>query len=130
MDGTRRTVARTIAGPLVLAAWALSTLSAAAQTVPQMVQRKLADNVYMMEHPTGSSNSTFIVTDEGVFVWDADIRTGDQVMAAIELADDVAFDPVAFGEFLAAQPDLGSKWAPTFVRIVSEFPMTQTNKIL
>jgi glyoxylase-like metal-dependent hydrolase (beta-lactamase superfamily II) len=53
-----------------------------------MVQRKLADNVYMMEHPTGSSNSTFIVTDEGVFVWDADIRTGDQVMAAIRRTTD------------------------------------------
>ena len=42
----------------------------------------------MMEHPTGSSNSTFVVTDEGVFVWDSDIRTGDQVMAAIRRTTD------------------------------------------
>ena len=88
MNSTGRTIARTVAGPLVLATLALSTIPATAQTVPQMVQRKLADNVYMMEHPTGSSNSTFIVTDEGVFVWDADIRTGDQVMAAIRRTTD------------------------------------------
>ena len=82
------TSARTIAGSIAIAALALSTMSAIGQTVPQMVQKKLADNVYMMEHPTGSSNSTFIVTDEGVFVWDADIRTGDQVMAAIRRTTD------------------------------------------
>ncbi len=29
-----------------------------------------------------------------------------------------AFDPDAFAAFLAAQPDLGTKWAPRFVRVV------------
>ena len=37
---------------------------------------------------------------------------------------------MAFAAFLSQQADLGSKWAPSFVRIVTEFPMTQTNKIL
>ncbi len=59
-----------------------------------------------------------------------DAEIGDRVMAALQLTEDGAFDPVAFASFLGDQPDLGSKWAPTFVRIVENFPMTQTNKIL
>ena len=59
-----------------------------------------------------------------------DTTVGDRVMAAIQLADGHPFDPVAFATFLAEQPDLGTKWAPSYIRIVDEFPMTQTNKIL
>ncbi len=59
-----------------------------------------------------------------------DAEIGDRVMCALQLNDGVPFDPVAFATFLGAQPDLGSKWAPTFVRIMRDFPMTQTNKIL
>ena len=59
-----------------------------------------------------------------------DAEIGDRVMCALQLSDGVAFDPVAFATFLSEQPDLGSKWSPTFVRIVDDFPMTQTNKIL
>ncbi|MEO6126529.1 MAG: acyl-CoA synthetase, partial [Ilumatobacteraceae bacterium] len=59
-----------------------------------------------------------------------DETVGDQVMAAIQLDESTRFDPVAFAEFLVDQPDLGSKWAPRYVRIVDHFPMTQTNKIL
>ncbi|MEU1297271.1 AMP-binding protein [Streptomyces sp. NPDC005840] len=51
--------------------------------------------------------------------------TGDQVMAA--LAGD--FAPDAFAAFLAAQPDLGTKMAPRFVRVVPRMPVTATNKI-
>ena len=58
-----------------------------------------------------------------------DAGVGDQVMAAIQLRDNGSFDPVAFEEFLRAQPDLGTKWAPKFVRLIDEFPMTLTNKI-
>jgi fatty-acyl-CoA synthase len=58
-----------------------------------------------------------------------DPRTGDQVMAALELRPGLTFDPAAFGEFLAAQADLGTKWAPRFVRLVSEMPLTATNKV-
>jgi fatty-acyl-CoA synthase len=53
----------------------------------------------------------------------------DQVMVALELDDPAAFDPAAFAEFLAAQADLGTKWAPRFVRIVERLPVTGTDKI-
>jgi acyl-CoA synthetase (AMP-forming)/AMP-acid ligase II len=58
-----------------------------------------------------------------------DVRTGDQVMAALELAPGVEFDPKAFAEFLAAQPDLGTKWAPRYVRVVGQMPLTANNKV-
>ncbi|MFZ6003396.1 MAG: AMP-binding protein [Actinomycetota bacterium] len=58
-----------------------------------------------------------------------DPRTADQVMASIELDEGVAFDPDAFARFLAEQPDLGTKWAPRFVRIVDALPLTATRKI-
>ncbi|WP_079075840.1 long-chain-fatty-acid--CoA ligase [Streptomyces griseorubiginosus] len=51
--------------------------------------------------------------------------TGDQVMATIA----GTFDPVAFAAFLAAQPDLGTKMAPRYVRVVDHMPVTATNKI-
>jgi fatty-acyl-CoA synthase len=58
-----------------------------------------------------------------------DARTADdQVMAALELDPTTAFDPDAFGAFLAAQPDLGTKWAPRYVRITT-LPVGATNKI-
>lgn len=57
-----------------------------------------------------------------------DPRTGDLLMAAVVLAEDAAFDPVDFDEFLAAQPDLGTKWRPTFVRIIDEVPVTGSGK--
>ena len=59
----------------------------------------------------------------------ADSRTGDQVMAAIELEPGVEFDPDGFAEFLEAQADLGTKWAPRYVRIVERLPVTATDKI-
>jgi fatty-acyl-CoA synthase len=50
-------------------------------------------------------------------------------MAAVELRDGCAFDPEAFAVFLAEQPDLGTKWAPRFVRVVPSLPVTGTEKI-
>ena len=58
-----------------------------------------------------------------------DSRTGDQVMAAMEMAPETRFDPVAFRSFLATQPDLGTKWAPRYVRIVGALPVTATDKV-
>ena len=58
-----------------------------------------------------------------------DARTGDQVMAALELVPGAAFDPEAFAAVLAAAPDLGTKWAPRFVRVVAAMPLTGTNKV-
>ncbi|MFF3907276.1 AMP-binding protein [Streptomyces sp. NPDC001848] len=50
---------------------------------------------------------------------------GDQVMATIA----GGFEPAGFAAFLLAQPDLGTKMAPRFVRIVERMPVTATNKI-
>ena len=58
-----------------------------------------------------------------------DPRTGDQVMAALEVEDPGAFDPGAFASFLAGQPDLGTKWAPRLVRLVARVPVTGTGKV-
>jgi fatty-acyl-CoA synthase len=58
-----------------------------------------------------------------------DGRTGDQVMAALELEEGKGFDPAAFRTFLSEQPDLGTKWAPSYVRIVTNMPLTGTGKI-
>jgi fatty-acyl-CoA synthase len=55
--------------------------------------------------------------------------TGDQVMAAVELRDGRTFDPARFDAFLGDQPDLGTKWAPRFVRVVVAIPVTTTEKI-
>jgi fatty-acyl-CoA synthase len=56
-----------------------------------------------------------------------DARTGDQVMAALEL--NCAFDPEDFAAFLRSQPDLGTKWAPRYVRLIAAMPLTGTNKV-
>ncbi|MFJ6796525.1 AMP-binding protein [Streptomyces sp. NPDC091268] len=54
---------------------------------------------------------------------------GDQVMAAVALREGAGFRPEAFAAFLAAQPDLGTKMAPRYVRVVPEMPVTATNKV-
>jgi fatty-acyl-CoA synthase len=59
-----------------------------------------------------------------------DPDVGDRVMAALQLRPGAAFDADAFGAFLADQPDLGTKWAPRFVRIAKELPVTPTAKVL
>jgi fatty-acyl-CoA synthase len=58
-----------------------------------------------------------------------DPHTGDQVMAALELDVGATFDPDAFGAFLDAQTDLGTKWAPRLVRVVEAIPLTATGKV-
>ena len=58
-----------------------------------------------------------------------DPRTGDQVMATLEMAHGARFDPEEFGRFLSEQSDLGTKWAPRFVRVVDDIPVTATRKI-
>ncbi len=59
----------------------------------------------------------------------ADPRSGDQVMAAVELLPGRSFDAAALGRFLAAQPDLGTKWAPSFVRVAGALPQTASGKV-
>jgi len=55
---------------------------------------------------------------------------GDDVMAAVLPRDAARFDGEGLPGFLAAQPDLGTKWAPRYVRVARELPVTPTNKIL
>ncbi len=59
-----------------------------------------------------------------------DTVVGDQVMAALELHPDAAFDAEGFTRFLEAQSDLGTKWAPRFVRVCTALPTTATSKVL
>lgn len=59
-----------------------------------------------------------------------DPRSGDQVMAAIEVAEVADFDPDEFALFLAGQDDLGTKSAPRFVRVSTRLPVTGSNKVL
>ncbi len=58
-----------------------------------------------------------------------DPRTGDQALAVLEMADPDTFDAGAFGEFLESQSDLGTKWAPRFVRITDRIPLTGSGKV-
>jgi fatty-acyl-CoA synthase len=50
-------------------------------------------------------------------------------MCALRMSGGVSFDPCAFAAFLDAQPDMGTKWRPRFVRIIDEVPTTGSNKI-
>ena len=59
-----------------------------------------------------------------------DVVTGDQVMAALQLRPGAVFDPDRFAAFLSAQPDMGTKWAPRFVRVSQELPITATSKVI
>jgi acyl-CoA synthetase (AMP-forming)/AMP-acid ligase II len=58
-----------------------------------------------------------------------DARTGDQVMAALEIANEEAFDPDLLSAFLSDQPDFSPKWAPTYIRVVTALPVTATDKV-
>jgi fatty-acyl-CoA synthase len=55
--------------------------------------------------------------------------SGDQVMAALEIPEAGAFDNEEFARFLASQPDLGTKWAPRFVRVLVGLPVTGAGKL-
>ena len=59
-----------------------------------------------------------------------DEHVGDQVMAAIVLADNTELTPEEFGRFLAGQPDLSPKAWPRHVWLTDRLPTTATNKIL
>lgn len=59
-----------------------------------------------------------------------DEQVGDQVMAALVLADGAELTPEEFGEFLAGQPDLSPKAWPRYVWLTDHLPTTATNKIV
>jgi fatty-acyl-CoA synthase len=50
-------------------------------------------------------------------------------MAAIQMMSGAEFHPEEFRRFLQAQNDMGTKWAPTFVRVVAELPRLGNNKL-
>ena len=58
-----------------------------------------------------------------------DPLAGDQVMAVLELPAGAGFDPAGFAEFLSGQGDLGTKWAPRFVRVTTAIPVVGHGKI-
>jgi fatty-acyl-CoA synthase len=58
-----------------------------------------------------------------------DDPVGDRVMAAIEMDAGFTFTPASFDDFLDAQPDLGTKWRPSFVRVTPELPKLASMKI-
>jgi fatty-acyl-CoA synthase len=58
-----------------------------------------------------------------------DPLAGDQVMAVLELLDGKTFDAGDFARFLGAQSDLGTKWAPRFVRIAPQIPIVGNGKL-
>jgi fatty-acyl-CoA synthase len=72
-------------------------------------------------HPDVVLAAVYAVPDPGV---------GDRVMAALQLRPETVFDPEGFAEFLAAQPELGTKWTPRFVRVAETLPVTETSKVL
>jgi fatty-acyl-CoA synthase len=55
---------------------------------------------------------------------------GDQVMAAVVLTAGASFDPEQFRAFLAGQTDLGPKQWPSFVRVGTDLPRTETFKVI
>ena len=59
-----------------------------------------------------------------------DPRSGDQVMAALEVADPDAFDLDDFAAFLVSQDDLGAKGIPRLLRLSADLPATGSNKVL
>lgn len=73
----------------------------------------------LLRHPSVQEVAVYAVPDPSV---------GDQVMAAVVLAND--FDPAAFAKFLKAQSDLGPKQVPRFVRVTARLPRTATFKVL
>lgn len=58
-----------------------------------------------------------------------DVRSGDQVMAAVEIPAGTEFADLDLPEFLAGQPDLGTKDAPRFVRVSHALPTTGSGKL-
>jgi fatty-acyl-CoA synthase len=75
----------------------------------------------LQRHPDVVLASVYAVPDTVV---------GDQVMTTLLLRPGSTFDPASFGEFLAGESDMGTKWAPKYVRITDDLPVTATTKVL
>ncbi|SFQ32897.1 fatty-acyl-CoA synthase [Amycolatopsis arida] len=73
----------------------------------------------LLRHPAVAEAAVYGVPDPS--------GIGDAVMVALVL--DGPLPPEAFGEFLAAQRDLGPRQWPRYVRIATELPRTPTYKV-
>lgn len=74
----------------------------------------------VQRHPRVRSAAVYAVPDDPV---------GDRVMVAVEVDDLDGFAVDDFDAFLAAQPDLGPKWVPAFVRPTAELPKLASMKV-
>src|SRR5207245_11372693 len=74
----------------------------------------------LARHPDAVLAAVYAVPDPDV---------GDRVMAALQLRPGATFDPEGFAAFLAAQPDLGTKWAPRFVRVAATLPVPAPRQV-
>lgn len=75
----------------------------------------------LLRHPDIAEAAVYPIPDPAV---------GDQVMAAVVPVPGAAFDVEGFATFLAEQPDLGPKQWPSFVRVSTALPRTETFKVL
>ncbi|WP_336883181.1 AMP-binding protein [Rhodococcus globerulus] len=74
----------------------------------------------LTRHPDIQTAAVFSVPDP---------RSGDQVMAALELRPTVNFEDLGIPAFLEKQPDLGPKSVPRFIRTSYALPSTASNKL-
>jgi len=75
----------------------------------------------LQRHPDVILASVYAVPDTVV---------GDQVMATLLLHEGRTFDPDGFAEFLAGESDMGTKWAPRYIAVTDELPVTATTKVM
>jgi fatty-acyl-CoA synthase len=75
----------------------------------------------LLRHPDITEVAVYGIPDPAV---------GDTVMAAVVMTAGAEFDAEKFRAFLAEQPDLGPKQWPSFVRVSSELPRTETFKVI
>jgi glyoxylase-like metal-dependent hydrolase (beta-lactamase superfamily II) len=76
------------AGILILATLCAASAPAQNRAEDQLQMVEIAKDVYTMVDPRGLSNSTFVVTPDGVLVFDTYILTSDQTLAAIRRTTD------------------------------------------
>jgi glyoxylase-like metal-dependent hydrolase (beta-lactamase superfamily II) len=72
--------------PVLLALLWFFTTGAAAPV--KMTPVKITEGVYMFQHSQGSGNSTVVITDDGVLVFDFHIDNADQTLAGIRKLTD------------------------------------------
>ncbi len=83
----------------------------ATEPVERLIQR----------HPSVMLVSVYAVPNSSV---------GDDVMTSIVLHDGATTTVEELVAFIRAQPDLGTKWLPRYIRIAPTLPQTSTNKVL